>query len=85
MFEMGVKVTDRVTGFTGAVAGRTEYFNGYVQYLVKPRVDDEGKMQDAHWIDSQQLEVTGEGVLPIADSSQTGGPSSDAPSENYAG
>ena len=69
-----------VTGFTGTVIGSTEWLNGCIQYAVKPKVDKEGKIVEAEWIDSQQLKVTktfepAESVPRRA----TGGPNKDAP------
>ncbi len=62
MIELGMSVKDRVTGFKGIVTARVEYLNGCVQYLVKPKVNKEGKFMDSEWIDNQQLQVTGRGI-----------------------
>lgn len=86
--ELGMKVRCLVTGFEGIATGRCEYLNGCVQYLVRPRcVAEEGKpakYPDGTWIDFQNLEVIGDGVLDsVSESDRPGG--DDAPSSNYRG
>ena len=52
---MGDKVKDTITGFKGMIVARCQYINGCDQCLVKPGVDDDGKMLAGEWIDDQQL------------------------------
>ena len=58
-FEMGSELRCQVTGFTGIVLGRIEYFNGCLQYGLKPPMGDDKKMLDAIYIDEERLEDTG--------------------------
>ncbi len=88
--DLGKEVRCKVSGFTGIVTSRTEYLNGCVQYGIRPKIDKEGKMVESSFIDSQQLEVIGDGVSVEAE--PTGGESddiakisdsSDAPKSEY--
>ena len=78
-FRLGQKFRCKVTGWEGIAVGRIEYLNGCVQYGLKSRErDKEGKLLDAVYIDSQQLELVDEGIY--VDPQPTGGPApSDAP------
>jgi hypothetical protein len=75
-FELGDRVKDRVSGFTGIVVSRTEYLNGCKQYGVNPPIH-EGKMVEGYNIDGQQLELVDGGLnetKPV-EKRETGGPS----------
>ena len=56
-YSRGVWVEDLVTGFSGVIIGRADYLTGCNQYLVKPRVDSEGKNIDALWLDEMSLKI----------------------------
>lgn len=78
MIKLGMKVKDRVTGFTGIATAKVEYINGCVQFCVKPPVGVDGKMPEGEYLDVQQLEeVKGEGV--DLNQKKTGGPQRDQP------
>lgn len=53
--DLGVQVEDNITGFKGIVTGRVEYVTGCLQYLLTPKVDDEGKRQASEWFDEDRL------------------------------
>ena len=77
-FRLGDKLKDTVTGFQGIAISVSFWLNGCVQFALKPPVDKDGKVQEADWVDQQQLEL----VKPErkrAKSPSTGGPKSDAP------
>lgn len=57
MFQLGVKVTDRITGFSGVVTGHVRYITGCNQVLVVPRVKADGSYVDAQWFDEQRLRI----------------------------
>ena len=80
--KLGNKLRCAITGFTGIATAKIEYINGCVQFLVKPRLDKEGKSVEGQYLDWQQLEVI-EGGIEIK-GAQTGGPSSSAP-KTYGG
>jgi hypothetical protein len=50
--ELGEKVKDSITGFTGTVVARSEYLKGCIQYQVIDKEPDKDI-----WIDEQQLKV----------------------------
>jgi hypothetical protein len=63
---VGLKVTDKITGFTGVVSSVTFDLYGCVQAIVTPPVDKDGKQRDAVWFDIKRL-VTGERVMNTPD------------------
>lgn len=76
-FELGDKLKDRVTDLEGICIGRIEYLNGCKQYAIKPKMAKDGKVYDAEWVDSQQVEKLGEGI--DIDAAGTGGSNMGAP------
>jgi hypothetical protein len=54
--QFGLKVKDKITGFTGTVTGFTTYITGCSQYLVQPPVKKEGDFTEGRWIDEDRLE-----------------------------
>lgn len=83
MIKLGQRVKDKVTGFEGIATAKVIYLNGCVQFCVKPKVDEKGKMVEGEYIDEEQLEVVGEGFA--VDREPNGGPMPDVPSDNYRG
>lgn len=57
LYQHGVYVEDRITGFKGVITARADYLTGCNQYFVKPPVDKEGKHVDGEWIDEHALKV----------------------------
>lgn len=55
--ELGSKVEDEVTGYVGTVIAYTVHLTGCVQFAVKSKVDKDGKMPEAEWIDEERLKV----------------------------
>lgn len=88
---MRIEAQDRVTGLRGIITGKTEYINGCVQWLLKPKVDKDGKLVDGCWIDTVQLEYVGPGLEETDEELKTeptkqdkpGGPQSDSPTTSY--
>ena len=76
--KLGIKVTDKVTGFTGVVTGFVEYLSGCNQALVQPTVDKEGKLMESHWFDVQRLEQVGQNIVTL-DNGPTPGADREAP------
>jgi len=58
MLELGMKVKDKITGFSGVVTGICLYLSGCNQVLVVPPVRKDGSFVDGQWLDLQRLEVT---------------------------
>jgi hypothetical protein len=55
--ELGMKMRDRITGFTGIATGRAEYISGCHQVLLNAKVKDDGSFTGVEWFDEQRLEV----------------------------
>lgn len=81
MIKIGNEVKCIITGFKGFVTGKTEYINGCVQFLVKPKTkkNEEDKYPVGSWLDQEQLKVIGEGISLKA--REVGGERNDSPSD----
>lgn len=62
---LGMRVEDRVTGFTGVVTSVGFDLYGCIQAVVNPGVDKEGKLQDQTWFDVSRLALIGDN--PVID------------------
>lgn len=62
VFELGDKLRDRVSGFTGIAMAIIEFYNGCVRYMLEPETDKDGKLVEACYIDVQQLEKVDDGL-----------------------
>lgn len=60
---LGDKVKDRITGFTGIVVARTEWLYGCVRCTVQPQETKDGKPVDNQTIDEPQLDVVKRSVI----------------------
>ncbi len=74
MINLGDKVRDRVTGFTGIVTSRTVFLNGCVQYGIKSDKLVNGKPVDAEWVDEAQIQMIKKGAVLAEMERSTGGP-----------
>lgn len=54
---LGLRVRDRITGFTGVVASVSFDLYGCVQAIINPGLDKDGKLLDQCWFDANRLEV----------------------------
>ena len=52
--ELGRKVRDSITGFSGIVTGRCDYISGCRQYLVTPKAE-RNKLAESFWFDEDRL------------------------------
>lgn len=59
--ELGNKVKDVISEFTGIVTAKIENLNGSVRYLIEPKCID-GEMQSGEYIDEYRLEKIDEGI-----------------------
>lgn len=76
--ELGTKVTDKITGYTGQVIGRTEWLYACRRYTIQARELKDGKPVDAISCDEDQLDIVEEPAeLHVMKS--TGGPTREAP------
>lgn len=78
--ELGSKVKDKVTGFTGIAIGETKWLHGCLRYTVQPQErDKDGKIKTTETFDEPQLIVlegpvkTKVTATPIAER-KSGGP-----------
>ena len=55
--ELGDKVRDKITGFTGIAVAKTEFLNGCIQFNVLPKQKEKDKMPEEIGIDVGSLEV----------------------------
>lgn len=66
MIELGSKVRDIVTGFTGVTTARTEYITGCVQYSVVPKgQNSDGTLKESYWFDEIRLKVLAKPEISI--------------------
>lgn len=77
MIELGVKVKDKITGFSGRVTGFVVYISGCNQALVVPESRD-NKPAESAWFDEQRLEILS-GDKIVLDNTKTPGCDAAAP------
>lgn len=84
--ELGSKVKDLVSGYTGTVVNRVQYLNRCIQYGVQGKMSKEGKLPDTHYFDEGQLEVVSAGSKKLQaameahrETAPTGGPQNASP------
>ena len=58
--KLGMKVKDKITGFTGIVVSYSKHMNGCDRAWIQPPVDKDGKNIDGAWFDVVTLEVINE-------------------------
>ena len=75
--EIGQKVKDKLTGFTGLVTGRCEYITGCTQLLVQPPVKADGDFVESRWLDEDRGVVVDAEKVSLAVSNA--GPDKPAP------
>ncbi len=61
---LGHLVKDRISGFEGIAISKILFYNGCIQYQLKPRLDKDKKIVTAELFDCQQLIVIGQGIAP---------------------
>ena len=64
--QLGAKVRDVVTGFTGVATIVSDHLTGCRRYWVEGAANAEGKSTDL-WLDEARLEVTGDAVTLYAE------------------
>lgn len=59
-FELGRKVEDKISGFTGIIMGRAEYWTGCNHYAVaSEKLTSEGKPMNWEWFDETRIILVG--------------------------
>ncbi len=76
---LGDKVKDKVSGFTGIATARHEYLNGCVRISVDPdKLGKEGAKGEGHVFDEPQLEIVKRAKVIVAQPAKPpGGPRND--------
>lgn len=62
---LGTTQKDKITGFEGIVTGHARYITGCDQYLIVPKVKEDGTSISGQWFDDSRLERVGETVLVL--------------------
>lgn len=74
---LGVEARDKITGFTGIVTSKIDYLTRCTQWALTPKArEDDSKLQDSHWFDTERMEVIGVGIsveFGFAEIKSTGG------------
>ena len=70
---LGDKVKDSVSGFTGIAIGRTSWLQGCDRITIQPPVGKDGKLPDSASFDEPQLIVLTPKKVKKAKSDKTGG------------
>lgn len=60
--ELGLRATDKISGFTGTITSRVEYLTGCDRYYVQPKASKEGTFVEGAYFDEAQL-ITDEVVI----------------------
>jgi len=56
---LGMRATDKVTGFKGVVSSVSFDLYGCVQVVLTPAAKEERELGEGHWLDVGRLTVTG--------------------------
>lgn len=64
--ELGDKVRDTLSGFTGIVMARSEHLTGCNQFHVLPASEKDNDLKDGQWFDVERLEKLESGVVEFA-------------------
>lgn len=54
---LGLRVTDRITGFSGVVTSICFDLYGCVQGIINPGVGEDGKLMESQWFDVNRFRV----------------------------
>ncbi len=73
---LGDKVKDSVTGFTGIVVALHKWLHGCTRCTVQPAVGKDGKLPEANAFDMPQLVVISKNKVKVGQG-KTGGPRSE--------
>ena len=63
MVELGDKIKDKITQFTGICVVEHEYTEGEKRFTVQPPIDKEGKIPDSVTFDASSLEILAKGEV----------------------
>jgi hypothetical protein len=63
MVQLGDKVKDKISGFTGIAVARTDWLYGCIRITIQPEVSKEGKYVENQTFDEPQLVVLKAGAI----------------------
>lgn len=75
---LGDKVKDTVTGYTGIAIARTQWLQGCDRILVQAPVLADSKIPDDRAFDEPQLKILKRAAIKSPENKKTGGPQRDA-------
>lgn len=64
---LGDKVRDMLTDFTGVVLGRSEHITGCNQVFVLPSSEKQNEIKDGHWFDIERIELIEAGAIKVSE------------------
>lgn len=65
---LGLRATDKVTGYTGVITSVSFDLYGCVQVIINPGVGQDGKLKDCLWFDVSRLTIgSTKPVMPLPD------------------
>lgn len=77
--QLGDRVKDTTTGFTGIAGAHALYRFGCAQFLVTPeKTKENGELLDSQWFDEQRIQLVDK-LAPAAAALPSGGPQTNAP------
>lgn len=79
MIDNGMKVKDRVTGFSGMVVAVSRHLTGCDRAFVEPPVKEDGSKPEGYWFDIDTLKRTDKKQLVIEQGEKPGGKDLPAP------
>lgn len=62
--DLGIRVKDIITGYTGIITGRAEHITGCNTYWVNSQTIKDGKIVGAEYFDEDRLVKVDEGIKP---------------------
>lgn len=72
---LGAEAKAKVTGLTGTITMRSQALYGCNRYLIQGKVDKDGKVPEAWWVDEEDITVTAPNAV-TAPRNERGGPMS---------
>lgn len=81
-FNNGDKVKCQISGFTGVIVCRAQWFNGCVRYTIQPKGNKQSEYLEAKTFDEPELELVKEQQVPSVTAAKKpparrGGPAGD--------
>jgi hypothetical protein len=72
-YELGIKVKDKITEFTGTIIAKSISISGDITYAISPKFDSQSRDNSATWTDEGRIEVIKEAKVVVNNEKRTGG------------